>query len=223
MNKVAVLTSTRAEYGLLYWLLKAIDKSNVLELQLIVTGTHLAHEYGFTLTDILADGFKPEIQIPNLISDDSSVAITSSSSILMQGLATFFDRQRPSCLIVLGDRFELLAACEAAIIARIPIVHIHGGEITEGAMDEKVRHAVSKLANLHFTSTEIYKQRVIQMGEQPEVVVNSGALGLESIAKETIPTAGSLSDTFNMNLADLKKKITNLQFFQMVHLPFLIN
>lgn len=201
MNKICILTSTRAEYGLLYWLLKAIEKSDAFQLQLVVTGTHLSHEYGYTLDDILADGFQPTIKIPNLISDDSSLALAYSSSILMQSLAEFFNRERPDCFIVLGDRLELLAACEAAIIAKIPIVHIHGGEITEGAMDEKVRHAVSKLANLHFTSTEAYRQRLIQMGEYPETVINCGALGLESITKEQLPTIENLSGVFKVDLS----------------------
>ena len=141
--KVCILTSSRAEYGLLYPTLKAVDESDALDLKLVVTGTHLSHEFGYTLNDILSDGFQPSITIPNLVSDDSCLAITFSSSILMQSLATFFEQTEPHCFIVLGDRLELLAACEAAMIAKIPIVHIHGGEITEGAIDDKVRHQLS--------------------------------------------------------------------------------
>lgn len=195
-----MLTSTRAEYGLLYWLIKAIDESDDLDLQLVVTGTHLSHEFGYTLDDILADGFEPAAQIPMLISDDSSVALTRSSALLMLSLADFFDREKPDCFIVLGDRLELLAACEAAVTARIPIVHIHGGEVTEGAMDDKIRHAITKLANLHFTSTEAYRHRIIQMGEDPETVVNCGALGLESITSEQQPTIEYLSKIFSIDL-----------------------
>lgn len=200
MNRFCVLTSTRAEYGLLYWLIKAIDESDDLDLQLVVTGTHLSHEFGYTLDDILADGFEPAAQIPMLISDDSSVALTRSSALLMLSLADFFDREKPDCFIVLGDRLELLAACEAAVTARIPIVHIHGGEVTEGAMDDKIRHAITKLANLHFTSTEAYRHRIIQMGEDPETVVNCGALGLESITSEQQPTIEYLSKIFSIDL-----------------------
>jgi len=200
MKKVCVLTSTRAEYGLLYWLIKEIEESDAFELQLVVTGTHLSYEHGYTIKDILADGFQPAIEISNLISDDSSLSLTYSSSILMQRLAVFFDQEAPDCFVVLGDRVELLAACNVALMAKIPVVHVHGGEVTEGAMDEKVRHAVSKLANLHFTSTETYRQRVIQMGEAPETVVNCGALGLESITKESIPQLEELSATFNADL-----------------------
>ncbi|MDI3323043.1 UDP-N-acetylglucosamine 2-epimerase [Pontibacterium granulatum] len=200
MKKVCVFTSTRAEYGLLYWLIKAIDESHDFELQLVVTGTHLSHEYGYTVEDIVADGFEPTIRIPMLISDDSPVALTRSSALLSISLAEFFDRERPDCFVVLGDRIELMAACEAATIAKIPIVHIHGGEITEGAVDEKVRHAVSKLANLHFTSTDAYRRRVIQMGETPESVVNCGALGLESLSRKELPTLEELCQQLNMEL-----------------------
>lgn len=198
--KVCILTSSRAEYGLLYPTLKAVDESDALDLKLVVTGTHLSHEFGYTLNDILSDGFQPSITIPNLVSDDSSLAITFSSSILMQSLATFFEQTEPHCFIVLGDRLELLAACEAAMIAKIPIVHIHGGEITEGAIDDKVRHAISKLANLHFTSTEAYRQRIIQMGEQEETVIKCGALGLESIDKKNILSTNELSEIFSFDL-----------------------
>ncbi len=197
MKKICVLTSTRAEYGLLYWLIKEIEQIDDLELQLVVSGTHLSYEHGYTVTDILADGFQPAIKIPNLISDDSSLSLSYSSSILMQGLAAFFDQGAPDCFVVLGDRIELLAACNVALIAKVPIVHIHGGEVTEGAMDEKIRHAVTKLANLHFASTEIYRQRIIQMGEAPETVDNCGALGLESMTKERMPELEELSETFD--------------------------
>jgi UDP-hydrolysing UDP-N-acetyl-D-glucosamine 2-epimerase len=201
MIKVCILTSTRAEYGLLYWLLKLIDESGFFELQLVVTGTHLSHEHGYTVNEILADGFQPALKVPNLISDDSPLALTYSSSILMQALAEFFNREKPDCFIVLGDRLELLASCDAAITAKIPIVHLHGGEKTEGAIDERVRHAVSKLANFHFTSTDAYRHRVIQMGESPETVVNCGALGLESIARSQLPTIEDLSEAFDCGLS----------------------
>lgn len=188
MVKVSVFTSTRAEYGLLYWLIKELHESTDFELQLVVTGTHLSHEYGYTVTEIINDGFQPTERIATLISDDSPQAITRSSALLAISLSDYFARERPDYFVVLGDRVELLAACEAALIAKVPIVHLHGGEITEGAVDEKVRHAVSKLADLHFTSTEVYRRRIIQMGESPESVVNCGALGLESLSrKDTLP------------------------------------
>lgn len=186
MQKVAVFTSTRAEYGLLYWLIKDLHESEDFELQLIVSGTHLSHEYGYTVNNIISDGFSPTECIATLISDDSPQAITRSSAMLAIALSEYFAREKPDYFVVLGDRIELLAACEAAIIAKVPIVHVHGGEITEGAVDDKVRHAISKLSSLHFTSTEAYRRRVIQMGESPECVINCGALGLESLVRQGI-------------------------------------
>lgn len=200
--KICIFTSTRAEYGLLYWLIREVDEHPQLELQLVVAGTHLSHEYGYTLSEILKDGFQPTYSIANLISDDSPQAISRSSALLSMGLADYFSRECPDYFVVLGDRVELLAACEAALIAKVPIVHLHGGEITEGAMDERVRHALTKLASLHFTSTEVYRRRVIQMGEQPEFVVNCGALGLESIARKQILTRSELSDSVDIDLAE---------------------
>jgi len=186
MQKIAVFTSTRAEYGLLYWLIKELDQSEDFDMRLVVSGTHLSHEYGYTLTDILDDGFEPAACLATLISDDSPQSITRSSALLAMSLADYFAREKPDFFIVLGDRVELLAACEAAMIAKIPIVHLHGGEITEGAIDDKVRHAISKLANLHFTSTEEYRRRVIQMGESPQTVIRCGALGLEAMNRQPI-------------------------------------
>lgn len=186
MQKIAVFTSTRAEYGLLYWFIKDLHESEDFELQLIVAGTHLSHEYGYTVNDIISDGFSPTECIATLISDDSPQAITRSSAMLAIALGEYFAREQPDYFVVLGDRIELLAACEAAVISKIPIVHLHGGEITEGAVDDKVRHAISKLSSLHFTSTEAYRRRVIQMGESPECVINCGALGLESLVRQGI-------------------------------------
>lgn len=202
MVKVSVFTSTRAEYGLLYWLIKELDESADFDLQLIVAGTHLSHEYGYTIKDILADGFQPKEQIATLISEDSPQAITRSSALLGLTLAEYFARERPDYFVVLGDRVELLAACEAALIAKVPIVHLHGGEITEGAMDEKVRHALTKLADLHFTSTEVYRRRIIQMGESPDSVVNCGALGLESLSRKDRLPRGDLAKLISIDTSD---------------------
>jgi len=201
MVKVSVFTSTRAEYGLLHYLVKTIEDSNDLELQLVVTGTHLSYEYGYTVDEIIRDGFMPAVSIPTMISDDSPQAVTKSSALLSLSLADYFAREKPDYFVLLGDRFELLAASAAAMVAKVPIVHIHGGEITEGAVDEKVRHAVTKLSNLHFTSTETYRQRIIQMGENPEVVVNCGALGLESISRDSLPSISQLSSTLGIDLS----------------------
>ncbi|TBU81924.1 UDP-N-acetylglucosamine 2-epimerase (hydrolyzing) [Pseudomonas daroniae] len=198
MQKIAVFTSTRAEYGLLYWLVKELDESEDFDLQLIVSGTHLSHEYGYTVADIIKDGFKPTECFANLIADDSPQAITRSSALLAMSLADYFAREKPDYFVVLGDRVELLAACEAAMIAKIPIVHLHGGEVTEGAVDDKVRHAITKLASLHFTSTEEYRRRVIQMGEHPDNVIRCGALGLESMNRQPILPRETLETTIGL-------------------------
>ncbi|WP_085920293.1 UDP-N-acetylglucosamine 2-epimerase [Halomonas sp. CSM-2] len=200
MQKITVFTSTRAEYGLLYWLIKEFHESLDFELQLVVAGTHLSHEYGYTVNDIIADGFTPNECISTLIADDSPQAITRSSAMLAMVMGDYFARENPDYLIVLGDRIELMAVCEAAVIAKVPIVHLHGGEITEGAVDDKVRHAISKLASLHFTSTEAYRRRVIQMGEHPERVYNCGALGLESIARKDTVERKEMSEEVGINV-----------------------
>lgn len=202
MVKVSVFTSTRAEYGLLYWLIKELHDSADFELQLVVTGTHLSHEYGYTVTEIINDGFRPSEQIATLISDDSPQAITRSSALLAISLSDYFARERPDYFVVLGDRVELLSACEAALIAKVPIVHLHGGEITEGAVDEKVRHAVTKFADLHFTSTEVYRRRIIQMGENPDSVVNCGALGLESLSRKDTLSRELLAELIDIKVED---------------------
>ncbi|WGI26624.1 UDP-N-acetylglucosamine 2-epimerase [Halomonas alkaliantarctica] len=200
MQKITVFTSTRAEYGLLYWLIKELHESADFELQLVVAGTHLSHEYGYTVNDIIADGFTPNECISTLIADDSPQAITRSSAMLAMVMGDYFARENPDYIIVLGDRIELMAVCEAAVIAKIPIVHLHGGEITEGAVDEKVRHAISKLASLHFTSTEAYRRRVIQMGENPERVYNCGALGLESMARQDAVERKQMSESVGISV-----------------------
>ncbi len=200
MLKIAVFTSTRADYGLLYWLAKAIDEADDLQLHLIVTGTHLSVEYGYTVKEILKDGFKPSEWIDTLIGSDTPAAICKSSALMSAQLSDFFEREKPDYFVVLGDRFELLAACQSAIVAKIPIVHLHGGEITEGAIDDNIRHAVTKLASLHFSSADQYRRRIIQMGENPERVVTCGALGLEAIYKYQLLDRQDLSDVLSIDL-----------------------
>lgn len=201
MKKVCVFTATRAEYGLLYWLLKELEDCNDLDLNLIVSGTHLSHEYGYTLDNIVADGFKPSAIFPTLLSSDSPVAVSKTMALLSIDLASYFESNKPDIFVVLGDRYEILAAVQPAVISKIPIAHIHGGETTEGAIDEGIRHAVTKLSSLHFTSTNVYRNRVIQMGEQPETVINCGALGLEAIAKFDMYSTDHLSKILGTDLS----------------------
>jgi len=181
MKKIAVITGTRAEYGLLKPLIQAIDTNDSLDLQLVVTAMHLSPEYGMTINEIIKDGFPIVKKIESLLSSDSAVGVTKSISLAMASFAETFDEQNPDIIVILGDRTEMLAAAIAANMANIPIAHIHGGETTEGAYDEGIRHAITKMSYWHFTSAEEYRQRVIQLGEHPERCYNVGAVGLDSI------------------------------------------
>lgn len=181
--KVAVFTGTRAEYGLLYWLLKDIHDDPELVLQLLVSGMHLSPEFGETYQQIEQDGFFIDEKIEILLSSDSAVGTAKSMGLGVLGFADALNRLKPDVLVILGDRFEALAAAQTAMILRVPILHLHGGEITEGAYDDAIRHAISKLSYLHGTSTEEYRQRVIQLGEQPERVKNVGAIGLDHLKR----------------------------------------
>lgn len=182
-RKVAVFTGTRAEYGLLYWLMKDIQANLHLELQVIVSGMHLSPEFGETWKQIQLDGFSIDAKVEMLLSSDTPVGVVKSMGVGALGFADSLDRLRPDMLVVLGDRFEALAIVQAALIMRIPVAHLHGGEITEGAYDDAIRHAISKMANLHFVAAEAYRRRVIQMGESPERVFNVGAIGLDHVRR----------------------------------------
>ncbi|WP_392344250.1 UDP-N-acetylglucosamine 2-epimerase [Pseudoalteromonas prydzensis] len=181
--KVAVFTGTRAEYGLLFWLLKDIQADPELTLQLLVSGMHLSSEFGETYKQIEQDGFEIDEKIEILLSSDTAVGTAKSMGLGVLGFADALNRLKPDALVILGDRFEALAAAQTAMILRIPILHLHGGEITEGAYDDAIRHAITKLSYLHATSTEEYRQRVIQLGEQPNRVKNVGAIGLDHLKR----------------------------------------
>ena len=182
MKKICVVTGTRAEYGLLYWLLKEIEADKELQLQVIVTGMHLSPEFGLTYKEIEKE-FKINKKIEMLLSSDTSVGISKSMGLAQISFAESYDELKPDIVIVLGDRYEIFSATSAAMIARIPIAHIHGGEKTEGAFDESIRHSITKMSHLHFTATEEYKNRVIQLGEDPSRVFNVGGMGIENIKR----------------------------------------
>ncbi|SEW44461.1 GDP/UDP-N,N'-diacetylbacillosamine 2-epimerase (hydrolysing) [Chitinophaga sp. YR573] len=182
-RKICVITGTRAEYGLLYWLLKAIKEDIDLELQLVVTGMHLSPEFGLTYKNIEKDGFIIDKKIEILLSSDSATGISKSMGLGMIGFAEALAELQPDLVVMLGDRFEIFSMAAAAMISRIPVAHLHGGEATEGLIDEAIRHSVTKMSHLHFTATEEYKNRVIQLGEQPGRVFNVGAMGIENINK----------------------------------------
>ena len=180
MKKIAVVTATRAEYGILRPLLERLEKEPEFQLLLYVTGTHLVSQYGNTQTEIEADGIAVHRKIPILESGNTPYAVSLTMANAIRGFADAFAQDKPDFLVVLGDRTELLGICSAAMNERIPIAHLHGGELTEGAVDDCVRHAVTKMSYLHLAAAEPYRQRIIQMGEAPERVFNVGALGVEN-------------------------------------------
>lgn len=192
MRKIAVVTGARADYGLLYWIIKDIHDDPDLQLQLIVTGMHLSPEFGLTVKVIEADGFPISEKVDMLLSSNTASSVAVSMGIGMIGFAKAFERLRPDIAVVLGDRFEIFSAASAAIPLNIPVAHIHGGEGTEGTMDELYRHAITKMSHLHFTSAAEYRKRVIQMGERPETVFCFGAPGLDSIARLPLLTKRDL-------------------------------
>jgi GDP/UDP-N,N'-diacetylbacillosamine 2-epimerase (hydrolysing) len=182
-RRICVVTGTRAEYGLLRWAMDGIARSERLELQLVVTGMHLSPEFGLTWRDIEADGFRIDQRVEMLLSSDTPVGLAKSTGLGLSGFADAFARLAPDLLLVLGDRFEILAAATAAMFARIPIAHAHGGEATEGLIDESIRHAITKMSHLHFVATEEYRRRVIQLGERPERVFTVGGFGIDNMLR----------------------------------------
>lgn len=200
MKKICVVTGTRAEYGLLKPIIKKIHNSGSLELQLVVTGMHLSTEFGLTYQEIEKDGYPITSKIEMLLSSDTSVGITKSMAVALMGFADYFETNKPDMVVILGDRYEMLMVATAAMIARIPIAHIHGGELTEGLIDEAIRHSITKMSFLHFTATEEYRRRVIQLGEQPKRVFNIGALGVENIKTIDLLTQEELENAVGFKL-----------------------
>lgn len=177
---IGILTATRAEYSLLKPVISLLKDSEKFEVKVIVTGAHLSPKFGETYREIEQDGFKIDKKIDILADDDSSAAISRSMGLALIKFGEYFAEAALDYLLVLGDRYETLAVCAAAMNARIPILHLYGGETTEGAIDEAIRHSITKMSYLHFTSTEEYRRRVIQLGESPDRVFNVGALGIEN-------------------------------------------
>ncbi|MDD3138140.1 MAG: UDP-N-acetylglucosamine 2-epimerase [Lachnospiraceae bacterium] len=208
MKKIGVVTGTRAEYGLLKPVMEKMIKDNSIELFLIVSGMHLSPEFGLTYRDIEKDGFSIDAKNEMLLSSDTPNSIAKSMGIGIMGYSEIFANTKLDMLILLGDRFEIFAAASAATVHRIPIAHIHGGETTEGAIDEAFRHSITKMSNLHFTTTERHYRRVVQMGEAPERVFNVGALGVENIKKMTLMTKAELEKDINVSLDGINAMVT---------------
>lgn len=180
-RKICVVTGSRAEYGLLRRVMLAIAASEELELQVVVTGMHMVPEFGLTFREIEADGLPIHHKVEMLLSSDTPSGVTKSMGLGMIGFGDAFEQLRPDLLLALGDRFEIFSAVAAALIARIPVAHLHGGETTEGAFDEAIRHSITKMSHLHFVAAEEYRRRVVQMGEQPERVYLVGGMGVDNI------------------------------------------
>lgn len=200
MKRIGIMTGTRAEYGLLKSLMQEINKDNDLELYLIVSGMHLSPEFGMTYKEIEEDGFEINAKVEMLLSSDSPAGISKSIGLGVIGFADEFQRADLDMLILLGDRYEALSAAISAMVMRIPIAHLHGGELTKGAIDEGIRHSITKMSYLHFTSTEQYRNRVIQLGENPERVFYVGALGVENIKKINLMTKEELEKSIHFEI-----------------------
>ena len=182
-RKICVVTATRAEYGLLLPLLIQLHANPGVDLQLVVTGSHLSARFGWTVRHIEEDGIPIAARVPISIDDDSAIGVTESLAATAVGISRAFQELQPDLLVILGDRYEMLGAAQAAMLARIPIAHLHGGEATEGLIDEAIRHAITKMSHLHFVAAEAFRHRVIQLGEAPERVWTVGATGLDNIAQ----------------------------------------
>lgn len=199
MRKVLVVTGTRSEYGLLYWTMKEIQNDKDLQLQLVVTGNHLVKEYGYTVEQIKKDGFLIDEEIDMIINSEKKSSIAKSMGIELIQMAQCFDRLKPDILLILGDRYETFVAAACAMMMNIPIAHMNGGESTEGAVDEQIRHAITKMSHIHFPGAEYYKERIIKMGEEPWRVYNVGQAGIENIKRLKLMEKSQLEVELNIS------------------------
>ena len=198
-RNICVVTGTRAEYGLLYWLMKEIQSDNDLKLQIIATGMHLSPEFGLTYKEIEKE-FNIDKKIEMLLSSDTAIGISKSMGLALISFAEAYDELKPDLIVLLGDRYEIFSASSTALIANIPVVHLHGGETTEGAFDEAIRHSITKMSHLHFTAAEVYKNRVIQLGEDPSRVFNVGGMGIENIKRLKLLSKEEFEESINFKL-----------------------
>ncbi|MCX6050947.1 MAG: UDP-N-acetylglucosamine 2-epimerase [Campylobacterales bacterium] len=199
MKKICVVTATRAEYGSLFWIMKEIQNDEELSLQLIVTGTHLSPEFGLTYKEIEKD-FKIDKKIEILLSSDSAIGISKAMGLVQISFAEAYSELNPDIVIILGDRYEMLSAASCAMILGVPIMHLAGGERTEGAFDESIRHAITKLSHIHCATTEEYKNRIIQLGENPKNVFNVGGFGIDNILRLKLLSKEEFEESINFKL-----------------------
>ena len=198
-RKICIVTGSRAEYGLLYWLIKEVKADKDLELQLIVTGMHLSSDFGLTYKEIEKE-FKIDKKIDIFLSSDTSLGITKSMGVAQTSFSKAYNELKPDIIVVLGDRYEIFSAVSSAMISKIPIAHLHGGEATEGLIDEAIRHCITKMSHLHFTATEKYSKRVMQLGEKPNRVFNVGGAGIENIKRLKLLSKVELEKLINFKL-----------------------
>ena len=202
MRKICVFTGTRAEFGLLRWVMQGIKDSPDLTLQIVATGMHLSPEFGMTIQELREDGFQPDETVEILLSGDTPTAICKSMGLGLIGYGEAIQRLQPHIIVLLGDRFEIFCMAAAAQVCRVPLVHIHGGETTEGAIDEAFRHSITKMAHIHLASCEVYRQRIIQLGESPDRVFNVGALGVENARNISLLSKEELEKDIGFNLGN---------------------
>ncbi len=200
MRKICFFTGTRAEYGIMSRLFRMVQDDPDLQLQIVATNMHLSPEFGLTYKEIEADGFHIDKKVEMLLSSNTANGTVKSMGLATIGFADALEELRPDLAVILGDRYEMLSAAESCLIYKVPIAHLHGGEITEGAYDDAIRHCITKLSHLHFTSTEEYRQRVIQLGEQPERVFCVGSLGVDNILHEDVMPLKDLEDSLSFSL-----------------------
>ena len=208
MRTICVVTGTRAEYGLMRWLMRELQADGEFRLQVIATGAHLSPEFGLTAREIEADGIKIDRSVEMLLSSDTAVGIAKSMGLGMIGFADALHEMHPDLVVVLGDRFELLSVVSAALVARIPVAHLHGGEATEGAFDESIRHAITKMSHVHFVAAEPYRRRVIQLGEDPARVFTVGGLGLDNIRRVPLLPRAELEQALDFSFGQRSLMIT---------------
>lgn len=208
MRTICVVSGSRADYGLLQWVMHDINHDPELKLQVVATGMHLSPEFGLTYRDIEADGFVINRKLEVLTSSDSTSGVTKSVGLGVIAFADAFAELRPDIVLLLGDRFEIFAAATAAMIAGLPIAHLHGGEITEGAVDEAIRHSITKMSHLHFVAAEPYRRRVLQMGESPEHVFLSGGLGVDAIRKTPLLSRSEFEKAIDFRLGKRNLLVT---------------
>ena len=208
MKTICVVTGTRAEYGLLRWVMEGIQESPLLNQQLVVTGMHLSPEFGLTINEIKNDGFMVDRCVEMLVSSDTPVGITKSIGLGLIGFADAISELEPDMLLVLGDRYEIMAAVVSAMINRVPIAHLHGGEATEGLIDEAIRHSITKMSHLHFVAADEYRRRVIQLGERPSSVFQVGGLGVDNIVNLDLLKRDTLEESLGLHFKEKNLLIT---------------